>query len=190
MRLAVRITRQAISPRLAIRIFANIRTVTSGRRRSGPARRRSVGSARSVRRRSTAPAPAVIAGPKAAADNHGEFRHRGAGDRGHHLGAVLGNALVLVFAAHHEAGDVLQKYEGNAALGAELDEMRALQGALGKQDAVIGEDADRIAPDPGEAADQGRAVELLELVQFAAVDDAGDDLAHLVRPTDVAGDDT
>ena len=60
--------------------------------------------------------------------------------------------------------------------------MRALQRALGEQDAVIGEDADRITPDLRKAADQGLAVELLELVELAAVDEAGDDLAHIVGP--------
>ena len=81
--------------------------------------------------------------------------------RGHHLGAVLGDAAGLVFAADHEAGDVLQEHQRDAALGAEFDEMRALERALGKEDAVIGEDADRIAPDPREPAHQGLAVELL-----------------------------
>src|SRR3979409_1353200 len=66
--------------------------------------------------------------------------------------------------------------------------MRALQRALREQDAVIGEDADRIAPDPREAAHQGRAVQLFELIQFAVVDDAGDDLAHLVRPANSGRD--
>ena len=91
--------------------------------------------------------------------------------------------------ADHEAGDVLQKDERDAALGAQLDEMRALQRALREQDAVIGEDADRVAPDPRKAADQGRAVEPLELVELAAVDDAGDDLAHVVGPAHIGRDD-
>src|SRR5262249_31670164 len=33
-----------------------------------------------------------------------------------------------------------------------------------------------------------RAVQLLELVEFAAVDHAGDDLAHVVRPADIGRD--
>ena len=52
----------------------------------------------------------------------------------------------------HEAGDVLQEDQRHAALGAQLDEVRALQRALREQDAVVGDDADRIAPDVGEAA--------------------------------------
>src|SRR5260370_26867324 len=128
------------------------------------------------------PAHAVVAGPKAAADDHGEFRHGGGRDSGHHLRAVLGDAGRLVFAADHEAGDVLQKDERDAALRAQLDEMGALQCAFREQDAVIGENTDRVPPDPSEAAHQGLAVEPLELVEFAAVDEAGDTLAHLVRP--------
>ena len=81
----------------------------------------------------------------------------------------------------HEAGDVLQEHERDAALAAQLDEMRALQRALAEQDAVVGEDADRIALDVRKAADQRRAVERLELVESRAVDDAGDDVAHIVR---------
>jgi hypothetical protein len=48
--------------------------------------------------------------------------------------------------------------------------------------------ADRDAPDAGEAADQGRAVERLELVEFGPVDDARDHLVHVVRRAHVGGD--
>ena len=68
----------------------------------------------------------------------------------------------------------------NAALRAELDEVRALQRRFGEQDAVVGDDADRIAPDAREAGDERGAVARLELVELAAVDDARDDLAHVV----------
>ena len=53
----------------------------------------------------------------------------------------------LVLAADHEAGDVLQEQQRDAALAAQLDEMRALQRAFREQDAVIADDADRHAPD-------------------------------------------
>src|SRR6185437_584765 len=69
------------------------------------------------------------------------------------------------------------------------DEMRRLQRALGKEDPVIGEDADGVAADPGKAANEGLAVELFELVEFAAVDDSGDDFAHVVRAANVGRDD-
>src|SRR5262249_46084875 len=90
--------------------------------------------ARAVR----APAHAVIAGAVAAADDGRVFREAGGGDGGDHFGAVLGDALRLVFAAHHEAGDVLEKQQRNVALAGELDEVRALERALAEQDAVVG----------------------------------------------------
>ena len=62
--------------------------------------------------------------------NFGTLR---AGNGRDHLGAVLGDALVLVSPAHHEAGDVLQEHERDAALGAQLDEMRALQRRLAEK---------------------------------------------------------
>ena len=82
--------------------------------------------------------------------------------------------------ADHEAGDVLQEHQRHPALVAQLDEVGPLERRLGEEDAVVGDDAHREAPDLGEAADQGRAVERLELVEPAAVDDAADHLAHVV----------
>src|SRR5207253_6465503 len=81
--------------------------------------------------------------------------------------------------ADHEAGDVLQEDERDPALAGELDEVRALLRRLREEHAVVGEDPDRIALDPREAADERLAVERLELVEAAAVDEAGDDLARV-----------
>ena len=58
------------------------------------------------------------------------------------------------FLPDHEAGDVLQEHQRDVALARELDEVRALERALAEQDAVVGEDADRVAVDVREAADQ------------------------------------
>ena len=134
-------------------------------------------------------AHAVIAGPEAAADDERQLRYPGGGDRRHHLRPVLGNAAGFVFAADHEAGDVLEENERDAALGAKLDEMRALEGRFRKQDPIIGDDADGIAVEPREAADQRRAIELLELVEDAAIDQAGDDLADVIGLLRIARDD-
>src|SRR5690606_9867071 len=123
----------------------------------------------------------VVAGAEAAADDHGELGHAGTGHGGDHLRPVLGDAGVLVLAAHHEAGDVLQEHQRDAALVAQLDEMRALERALAEQDAVVGDDAHRAAVHVGEAGDQGLAVARLELAQLAAVDDARDHLADVER---------
>src|SRR3712207_8547303 len=57
----------------------------------------------------------------------------------------------------------------------------ALLRRLGEEDAVVREDADREALDPREAADERLAVELLELVEAAAVDDARDQIGKSTR---------
>ena len=132
-------------------------------------------------RRIGAPAHAVIAGAVGAADDERDLRHLRAGDRGHHLGAVLGDAARLVFAADHEARDVLQEQQRDAALAAQLDEMRA-------PSAPISENRMPLLPrmptgmpsDMREARHQRRAVELLELVELRTVDQSRDDLAHVV----------
>ena len=95
---------------------------------------------------------------------------------------------MLVFAPDHEAGDVLQEDQRHAPLAAQLDEVGALERRLREQDAVIGDDADRVAVEPGEAGDQRRAVARLELLQHRAVDDARDHLAHLERLARVGRD--
>ena len=52
-------------------------------------------------------------------------------------------------------------------LAGELDEVRALRRRLAEENPVVGEDRHRVALDPGEAADQGLGVQLLELVEPA-----------------------
>ena len=100
---------------------------------------------------------------------------------------MLGDAFRLVFAADHEARDILEEQQRDAPLAGELDEMRPLLRAFRKQHAVIGEYGDRHAPDVREAADQRAAVLGLELVELTAVDQPGDDLVHVVRRADVLG---
>ena len=60
--------------------------------------------------------------------------------------------------------------------------------ALSEEDAVVRQDPDREA-DVAEAADEGVAVEQLELVEAQAVDDARDDLADVVADPVVLQDD-
>src|SRR5204862_6322983 len=106
-------------------------------------------------------AHAVIARAVGAADDDGEFWHAGGGDRCHKFGAVASDAAGLVLLADHEAGDILQEQQRDLPLAAELDEVRAFERAFGKQNAVVGDDADRIATDMGEAANERLAIELL-----------------------------
>ena len=139
-----------------------------------------IGPLKQEARRIGAAAHGVVARAVAAADDHGELRHRRAGHRGHELRAVLGDAAGLRAPPDHEAGDVLQEQQRNLLARAQLDEVRALEGALGEQHAVVGEDPDRVAPQVRKAAHERRAVELLELVQLRVIDQPRDHLAHVV----------
>lgn len=96
-------------------------------------------------------AHAVVARAGARPDHDGEFGHVRARDRGHQLGAVFGDAPLFGRGADHEAAYVLEEEEGDAALGAELDEVGAFEGGFGEEDAVVGEDADGVGVDAGEA---------------------------------------
>ncbi len=57
--------------------------------------------------------------------------------------------------------------------------MRPLLRGLGEEDALVGQDPDRVALDPSEPADERLAVQLLELVKAGAVDDPADDGASV-----------
>ncbi len=140
-------------------------------------------------RRIGAAAHAIVAGPETAADQDGELGRFGRSHRGDQLGPVLGDAAGLIFAADHEAGDVLQEHQGNLALAGQFDEVGALERAFRKQHPVIGQDGHWLAPDAGEAADQGGPIERLELVETGAVDDAGDHLAHVIGRAHIGGHD-
>jgi hypothetical protein len=95
----------------------------------------------------------------------------------------------LVLAPDHEAGDVLQEQQGDRALIAELDEVGALQGRLAEQHAVVGDDPDGVPVHVREAGHEGGAVLGLELREAAAVDEAGDDLPHVVGRARIGRDD-
>jgi hypothetical protein len=91
-----------------------------------------------------------------------------AGDRGHHLGAVLGDAAGLVLAADHEAGDVLQEQQRDAALAAQLDEVRALERDSENRMPLLATMPTGMPSDVREAGDQRGAVARLELVELAS----------------------
>ena len=136
-----------------------------------------------------AAAHAVIAGAVGAAGHHRVARHARVGDGIDELCRILGDAVALGFRADHEAGDVLQEQDRHVALVAQLDEMRALQRRIREQHAVVGDDADRKAVDMGEAANERGAIERLEFVELAAVDEARDDLALVERLLQIGADD-
>jgi hypothetical protein len=60
---------------------------------------------------------------------------------------------VFVLLTDHETGDILQEHQRDPALGTKLDKMRALQCGFRKQDAVVGDNADRNAIQVRESAD-------------------------------------
>src|SRR5512138_628183 len=97
-----------------------------------------------------------------------------------HLRAVLRDTACFRFAANHEAGDVLQEDERNAALVTQLNEVSRFERGLTEQHSVIGDDANRVSMNACEPADESRAVARFELAEFTAVHDAGDDLMNIV----------
>ena len=65
--------------------------------------------------------------------------------------------------------------------------MSALQGRLGKQNTVVGDDAHGHAFDAGETANQRGAKAGFEFVKFRAIGDAGNDFPHIKRFARVGG---
>ena len=104
-----------------------------------------------------ASAHSVVAGAERAANDDSKFRDDRVGDGVHHLRPVLRDAASFVLPPDDEAGDVLEEDKRDAALIAQLDEVRRLERRLGKQHTVVGDDADEKAMQPGEASDERRA---------------------------------
>ena len=134
---------------------------------------------------------AVGAGAVGRADDHREVRHRRVRDRVDHLRALLDDARAASKSLpDHVAGDVLQEHERHVDLVAELDEVRRLLGGLRVQHAVVAED-----PRPGSRGSTPSRTRAsarsggLNSSKRRAVDDAGDDLAHVERLAQVAADD-
>lgn len=117
----------------------------------------------------------VVSSTVASTDNDGELWDISAGNGCDELGAVLCDAFTLGSGADHEAGNVLEEDQGDAALGAEFDKVSALLAGGGEKNAVVGDDADFVAVDAGEACDESGAVVAFELGEVRAIDDAGDD---------------
>ena len=113
--------------------------------------------------------------------------HSGAGNRGDHLGPVLGDTAGFIFSPDHEPGDILQEKNGRSSLTAQFHKMGALQGAFRKKNAVVADDADGVAVNPGKAADQGGAVFFLKLVKLGSVHDPGDNLPDVIGGAGVPG---
>ena len=120
---------------------------------------------------------AVVAGAVAVAQDDRDVGHHRVRHGVDHLRAVLDDAALLEVLADHVAGDVLQEYQRDVLLVAQLDELGGLLGAVAEQRAVVAQDSHGEAVDGGPAADERGAVAGLELLEAGAVGDAGDDLA-------------
>ena len=66
--------------------------------------------------------------------------------------------------------------------------MSAFHSRFRKQDAIISDDANRIAVYPRKAADQCRAIQGFEFVEFRTVDNAGDHFADIERNSELRRD--
>ena len=136
-----------------------------------------------------APTHAVVASTVRRTNHEREVGHRRVRHGVDQLRAVLDDATLLIASAHHEAGDVLHEEQRNVVPVAQLNELRALLGLLTEEDAVVGQDAERVAGEVGEARDECGTIQRLELLELAAVDHACDHITHLEGHTHVgAGD--
>src|SRR5260370_3271161 len=75
------------------------------------------------------------------------------------------------------------------ALAADFHEVWGFERALGEENAVVGNDADRVAHQTRKATHDGRAIQCLEFVETAAIDQPRDNLAHIVALAAISGDD-
>src|SRR5262245_16366129 len=141
----------------------------------------------------------VVTCAEAAATNHRNLRHHGIGHRVDHFCAGADDAGPLGVFADHEAVDVVEENQWDAVLIAVENEASGFFRGFGVDDApkldallvgvrrgglhvlfLIGDDADRPAADAGIATKQRFAVFVAVLFEFAGVDDAGNDFAHVV----------
>ena len=148
-----------------------------------------VGPGKEKARVEASAAHAVVASAVRTADEHRELRDSAVGHSSDHLGAILRDATDLGVTADHIAGGVLKEQQRDRPLVAQLDEVRGFQRVFGEDDAVVRDDADLVAPDPGEAHSDRGAPFGFELSELAGVDQPADDLARIERNLGVGVDD-
>ncbi|MOA02398.1 hypothetical protein D3C78_1218490 [compost metagenome] len=130
----------------------------------------------------------VIAGAIGAAHHDGQLGHSGIGHGLDHLGAVLDHPLSLRLGADHEPGGVVQKQQRRTALVAQLDELRGLARALGRDRSVVADQATGMAANVQVAANRLGVELAFEGQEIRAVGDAGDDFLHVIGFLRVVGD--
>src|SRR5260370_37002556 len=75
------------------------------------------------------------------------------------------------------------------ALAADFHEVWGFERALGEENSVVGNDADRVAHQTRKGTHDSRAIQCLEFVETAAIDQPRDNLAHIVALPVISGDD-
>ena len=108
------------------------------------------------------------------------FGTLGIGDGHDHLRAVLGDAAGSYFLPTIKPVMFCRNISGMPRWQHSSMKCAPFLRALGEQDAVVGDDRRRDSRTAGKAADQGGAIELLELIEFRAIDEAGDHFAHVI----------
>ncbi|MNX91930.1 hypothetical protein D3C86_1240470 [compost metagenome] len=114
-----------------------------------------------------------------------QLGHGGLGIGEQQLGAVLDQGAVLLLGARHEARHVHQRHQRNVEGVAEADEARGLAAAVDVQHPrqnlrLVGDDADGLAVQTTEAADDVPGEVGADLEEVGLVDHLQDQLLHVV----------
>src|SRR5205807_3004319 len=128
------------------------------------------------------------------AGDHGELRHGRLAVRVQKLRAVPDDPAVLLPGPRHEPGHIDKRHKGDVERVTEPDEPGALDGAAdveraGQHLRLLRHDAGGPAVQPRKAGEEVPGEVLVHLEKLAAVDDAPDDLAHVVRAVGILRDD-
>ena len=127
------------------------------------------------------------------ARDDGDLRDGRLGEGEEELGAVPDDPAELLLRAGEEAGDVLEGDERDVEGVAEADEARPLRRGVDVEDAgeevgLVRDDADRAPAEPREADDEVLREVGVDLEELAVVDDAPDQLLHVVGLVRARGD--
>ena len=130
----------------------------------------------------------------ALAEGNGHFRDRGLAVGIEEFRAVGDDGAVLLLRAAEEAGDVHEGHQRDVEGVAEADETRGLAAGVdvehaGEHLGLVRHDADAAAVHVGEADDDVLGELGMDLEEVTVVDDALDDLVHVVGLVRVVGDD-
>ena len=129
---------------------------------------RLLGQVNRKRGRIGAAAHAVIAGAEAAADQHGDLGHLAVATAVTSLAPCLAMPSASYLPPTMKPEMFCRNSSGMRRWQASSMKCAPFSALSREQHAVVGQDRDRHAPDMREAADQGRAVERLELVELAS----------------------